>query len=831
MSACRKQDISLKTKHMNTALLKKSLPYAGAIVLFIVLTMTYLNPLLEGKRLRQSDIMQFKGMSKEILDYREQTGEEALWTNSMFGGMPAYQISVLYTKNLSYYLHKIFTLNLPHPADIVFLYFVGFFVLLLVLGLSPWAAAAGAIAFAFSSYHFIIIDAGHNTKAIAIAYMAPVLAGIIVTLRGRLLWGGIFTAIALGLQLQANHLQITYYLAIFVVIYGIFELYYTLIEKRTTLFLKAMATLVVAALLAVGMNFTNFITTLEYTPYTMRGPSELKTDEANHTGGLDKDYITAWSYGKAETLSLLIPNVKGGATGALGNNEAAMEKVSQFKNEVAQQNHYWGDQPFTSGPVYVGAIVMLLFFTGLFLIQHRYKWVILTAVLLSIFLAWGRNMMWFTDIFLTILPGYNKFRAVSMTLVIAEFAIPLLAMLAFKEILDKPDALRQKRLPLLIGLGVTAGITLILALIPTAFFNFLSQMEAEGLNAQKISNPEFASQIDIFISNLETARVAIFRADAWRSLLFVLAAGLAGWLFVTKKINKTVFISIFIVLLLLDLWPINKRYLNNENFVAKRQIERPFNPTQADQQILADTDPYFRVYNRTVNTFNDATTSYFHKSIGGYHGAKLQRYQDIIDNHLSKNNMAVINMLNTKYVIVPDENRQPQARLNPDALGNAWFVQEIKWVDSPRAEIDALGQFDPSATAVVDKKFKDVKEIENFAFDSLASITLVSYKPNELVFKSQSQQAGLAVFSDIYYDKGWNAYINGEKMPHFRANYILRAMRIPQGNNEIVFRFDPRSYRIGESISLISSLLVLLAIAAGAFLLFSAKTKKETGQA
>lgn len=816
---------------MNTSTLKKALPYLGIIALFLVLTLSYLNPLLEGKRLFQSDIMQFKGMSEEINNYREETGEEALWTNSMFGGMPAYQISVVHKHNLNYYLHKALTLGLPHPADKVFLYFLGFFVLMLVLGASPWVAAAGSIAFAFSSYHFIILEAGHNTKALAIAYMAPVLAGIILTIKGRYLWGGILATIALGLELQANHLQITYYLALFVLIYGLFELYYAFAEKRTTSFFKSVGVLMIAAILAIGMNFTNFYTTLEYTPYTMRGPSELKTGDADQTKGLEKEYITQWSYGKSETLSLLIPNVKGGATGALGNNETAMKAVDQFKNEVAQQNHYWGDQPFTSGPVYAGAIVMLFFITGLFVIKHRYKWIILTAVILSFFLAWGKNMMWLTDFFLKVMPAYDKFRAVSMTLVIAELAIPILAMITFKEIFEKPDIFKEKRKPLLIGFGITAGITLLLALIPDVFFNFMSQAETDGLTSQKQSNPEYASQINAFMASIESARKAIFKADAWRSLLYILSAGLITWLFAIKKINKPIFIGLFIALLLLDMWPVNKRYLNGENFVSKRQIERPFAPSQADQQIMADPDPYYRVYNLSVNTFNDATTSYFHKSIGGYHGAKFQRYQDLINEHLTKNNMAVVNMLNTKYIIEPDENRQPQALRNPGALGNAWFVQEIKWVDSPRQEIDALNGFNPATTAVIDKRFKNINGIESFSFDSLATIKLNTYKPNELVYSSSSKQEGLVVFSDIYYDKGWNAYIDGVKTPHFRVNYILRGLRVPQGSHEIAFRFEPRSYHIGETISLICSILVLATIGAGLFISFKEKRKIKAAKA
>ncbi|MHC1774812.1 MAG: YfhO family protein [Lentimicrobium sp.] len=791
---------------------RQFIPHITAIAVFLIITMGYFSPLLEGKKLKQSDITQWKGMSKEITDYRAETGKEALWTNSMFGGMPAYQISVEYKANLMRYFDKLLMLGLPHPAGLVFLYFIGFFILLLVMKVDPWLAIAGSIAFAFSSYFLIILEAGHNSKAHAIGYMAPVIAGIILTYRGKLLAGSLLTALFLSLELRANHLQITYYLMLLVIMFGVVQLVEAIKNKTYPLFFKATGILIIAALFSVATNITNIWSTWEYGKETIRGKTELTSDKENRTTGLDKDYATQWSYGTGESFSLLVPDIKGGASGYLGNNEKAMEKADPATSQtVAGQNSYWGDQPFTSGPVYAGAIVVFLFILGLFFFQSNLRWWLLAATVLSIMLAWGKNFMPLTDFFMHYIPGYNKFRAVSMTLVIAELAIPLLGILTLNELLKKPEIIREKIKFFYISLGLTAGLSMLFYLLPQTFFSFLSSAETQAI-AQQRGSLEAAqlTQFDSIVFNIEKVRVAIFKADVIRSLLFILAGAALIWLFSIKKVNRTILIAGFALLISIDLIPVAKRYLNNDSFSSKSLVSNPFKATDADQLIMKDTDPNFRVFNMTVSAFQDASTSYFHKSLGGYHGAKLRRYQELIDHHIVKNNEAVLNMLNTKYIIFPDENRQPSLQINMEALGNAWFVKDIKLVDNADQEIDALTAFDPSKTAVVDKRFAD--ELKNFTpvSDSMAKITPTGYQPNKLKYQSESNAPQVAVFSEIYYDKGWKAFIDGKPVTHFRANYVLRAMKVPAGKHEIEFRFEPRSYFTGEKISFASSLILIL---------------------
>jgi hypothetical protein len=793
---------------------KQFVPHLAVVLIFLVVIITYFSPLLEGKRLRQSDITHWKGMSKEITDFRAKTGEEALWTNSMFGGMPAYQISVEYKGNLIRYIDDIFKFGLPHPANLVFIYFIGFFILLMVMKVDPWLALAGALAFTFSSYLFIILEAGHNSKAHAIGYMAPVLAGILLTYRGKYLAGALLTALFLALELQANHLQITYYLALMVVLLGIFELITAIRTKQIPAFAKSTGLLFVAALLALSVNITNIWATWEYGKETIRGKSELTSNAEIRTSGLDKDYATQWSYGVGETFSLLIPNAKGGATGSLGNNEKAMEKVDNiYAQSVAGQNQYWGDQPFTSGPVYIGAIMMFLFLLGMFILKGNLKWWVLSVTILSILLSWGKNFMPLTDFFLHYVPGYNKFRAVSMILVIAELAIPLLGILTLKEIVEKPEILRSKQKYFFTAFGLTGGLALILYLMPQVFFNFMSTMEVRAIAEQRQSlEAAQLNQFDALIYNMELARVAIFKADAIRSFLFIAIAAALLWLYSRSKLNKWMIVAGMVVLVSADMIPVAHRYLNNDNFVKKSIVNNPYQPTNADLIIMKDVDPNFRVFNMTVSTFQDASTSYFHKSIGGYHGAKLRRYQELIDHHISKRNPQVLNMLNTKYIIGMGENRAPEVQINMDALGNAWFVNEAKMVSNADEEIDALTAFFPENTAVVDKRFASDLEGITFKPDSTASIELTEYQPNKLTYAFESQVDQLTVFSEIYYDKGWNAYLDGKKVPHFRADYVLRAMVVPAGKHEIEFRFEPKVFAVGEKVSFASSLLLILMI-------------------
>jgi hypothetical protein len=831
---------------------KSLLPYITAIFVFIVVTFAYFNPLLEGKRLNMHDITMHKGMSKEIMDFREETGEEALWTNSMFGGMPAWQISVVYTGNLIRHVKKLLTLWMPFPANAVFMYFLGFFILLLALGVNPWLSMTGALAFGFSSYFFIILGAGHTSKAYAIGYMAPVLAGIVLAYKGKVFKGGILAAIALALQLEAGHLQITYYLLLIIVILGLFQLVDALRFKQLSLFARASGFLIVAATLATLTHGTNLYATYDYGKESMRGSPVLERNIEDQTRGLDRSYITHWSYGIGETWSLLIPNAKGGASGMLGSRHPAVEKVSQGRDEyrqpLAQSSSYWGDQPGTSGPVYSGAIVVFLFVLGLFLVKGKYKWILLGATVLSILLSWGKNFMPFTDFFLDYVPGYNKFRAVSMTLVIADLTIPLLGFMGLYQLYKNPDLFNKSRKYFYIAFGLTGGLSLLFYLFPTLFFNFLSSFEEEQFAQLIASNPATRTQYEEFMYLLELARAHIFRADAVRSFIYILLAAAAIYAFGMGKLKQNYLTAILTLLILTDMVSIANRYVNDENFVSKRRMETPFQATAANREILKDNDLGYRVLDISTSTFNDATASYFHHSIGGYHGAKLKRYQDIIDYHLQReigslsnlmqNNPTmtafnrqfaqtqVLNMLNTRYVIYGGDARPIP---NYNSFGNAWFVSDILRVDHPNDEIDALAEVDLRNTAVIHTEFDPLLTGFKPEVDTNSLIELNSYTPNHLVYSAKLAKPGLAVFSQIWYTKGWNAYLNGEKVPLIRANYILRALKMPAGEHTVEMKFEPRVWHIGQTISLISSLLlILLGIGAMGYWLFNKmKTEQE----
>lgn len=803
---------------MKKNLFQSLMPYIAAIIIFLLATFLLFTPLFQGERLVQGDITNFKGMSKEIQDYRAKTGEEPLWTNSMFGGMPAYQISVKYKNNLFSYVDKIFRLGLPRPADYVFLYFIGFFFLLVVMGVNPWLAIIGALAYGFSSYFIIILEAGHNSKAHAIAYMAPLLGSILLTLKGKWLKGGILTAIFACLELYANHLQITYYFLILVLIVWIAFLVDSIQKKQIVSMAKATGVLIIAAFLAILPNFTQLWTTWEYSKETTRGKTELSHQKEIQTRGLDKEYVTQWSYGVSETWSLMIPNVKGGATDQLGKSEFALEKLEpSMRRAIAQQNHYWGDQPFTSGPVYVGAIIVFLFILGIFIVDGALKWGLVAATALSIMLAWGKNFMPLTDFFLDYVPLYDKFRAVSMILVIAEVCMPLLGILALEKIYQHPSLTKNEassfRKKFFIAYGLTGGISLIFYMFPNLFFNFISSAERSQLNElrSQVADP---SQIALFIQSLETSRIAIFRHDAIRSFLFITIAAGVIYAYASKlRFPRPLFLISMGLLIFIDLYVINKRYVTEDKFESSRMVDSPFTPTPADQLILKDTDIHYRVLNLSTNTFNDAITSYFHKSIGGYHGAKLKRYQELIDHQISKNNMEVLNMLNTKYFIVPDENRKPSVRINMSALGNAWFPKEYQLVKNADEEMEALNHFKAAETAIIDQRFAKYLEGYQSLPDSMATIELKEYAPNRLVYHSKTTTDRLAVFSEIYYPYGWQAYVDGKPQAHFRANYVLRAMIVPSGEHEIIFKFEPQSYYMGEKISLAGSILLLLMLA------------------
>ena len=781
-------------------------PHVIIVLLFVLVSFAYFTPLLEGKRIDGHDVKTWIGMSKEISDYRESTGEEALWTNSLFSGMPAYQISVKYSSNLVRYIDKIISLGFPRPANLLFLYLLGFYLLLISLNIDYRIAAIGAFAYAFSSYFFIIIQAGHMTKAHAIAYLPMVVAAVLYTYRGKMLLGGVLTALAVALQIFSNHYQITYYLLLVLIIIGFSQLYKDFKSDNLASFFKRSGILILAAILAAGTSFTRLKTTLDYGKETTRGKSELTNNLDNKTQGLDKDYATQWSYGVAESMTLLIPNFYGGSSAnsvlSIEDSET-LDFLRKFKNKklansLAQfkSSSYWGEQPIVSGPTYLGAIVIFLFVLGILLVNNRLRTWILLATIMSLMLAWGKNFMPLTEFFLDYFPAYNKFRAVSMILIITEFTVPLLAFVALNKFLTTDSNKREAILKN--AFYITGGVALLFALAPSIFLDFLSEKDISPL-AAGVNTPNG------FLDSLALDRSSLLVADAWRSFAFILIAFLTLLMFVKQKLKKQYVIILLGVFIVSDMWNVNKRYLNDESFVRKNKMKVPYKPTQADNFILQDKDPNFRVFNQSVSTFNDASTSYFHKSIGGYHGAKLKRYQELIEFHISKGNMNVLNMLNTKYFISQDGRVQQ----NPSALGNAWFIANPIIVKNADEEIAALSDFTPNEMVIIDQRFASFVEDSNYNIDG-SSIDLDIYKPNYLKYTAQTQFPALAVFSEIYYKDGWNVYVDGEKSDYFRANYVLRAMQVPAGNHTIEFKFEPKVYKIGEGISLASSVILIL---------------------
>ena len=793
---------------------KKTIGIFLCIVAFALITLVYFSPILQGKRLKQHDIEMHKGMAQEIVDFKAKTGEQSLWTNSMFGGMPAWNISVPMTGNLMNSVNKMLTAGFPHPIGAVFVSMVGFFILLLVLDCKIWISFIGALAYGFTSYLFIIIGAGHNSKAYAMAYMAPVIAGILLTYKGKYLWGAVLTAMALALEIRAGHLQITYYLLLIVLCIVIAELIDTIKEKQLPHFVKASVILVGVAIIAILTSTTTLYANYEFGKETMRGKPVLTKNVENQTKGLDRDYVTQWSYGIGETWSLMIPNAKGGASAMIGNKNPHLKNCDQrFRSTIAQQNAYWGDQPFTSGPVYVGAIVCFLFVLGLFIVKGKYKWMLVAATVLSILLSWGKNFMPFTDFFLDYIPGYNKFRAVSMTLVMAEVCMPLLGFLALAELFKHPENLKENMRYFWISLGLTGGLCLLFALAPQTFFSFLSSDEA--LQFKQLQTGQDGAIYVTFANELEKVRAEIFRADAIRSFLLILVAAVLIFLTLKRNIEsgwKLGLVMIFLALLVvIDMYAVDKRYLNDGNFISKSKADKPFVMSDIDKQILQDQSLDYRVVNLTTSTFNDASTSYFHKSVGGYHGAKLRRYQDVIDHYLSKQNpnyWKVLNMLNTKYIIYQDDSGK-KVSANPEAFGNAWIASQIKWVATPNEEIDAIATTDVGGVAIVNNEFKNL--VGDFkATLSEGTIQLVDYKPNQLKYHFDSSKDELVVFSEIWTKKGWKMWIDGVESPLFRADYILRSAIIPAGQHEIVMRYEPSIWRIGNTIQFITSLLILM---------------------
>ncbi|HYV91981.1 MAG TPA: YfhO family protein [Chitinophagales bacterium] len=821
-----------KISSPNNSLLQKLLPHIIAVVVFAVITIAYFSPMiLDNKVIEQGDILQGKGMSKELVDYREKThGHEALWTNSMFGGMPAFQISVFYHGNLLLYIDKILSLGFPHPSQLPFQAMICFYILLIVMGVSPWLAIAGGIAYSLGTYNLFSLVAGHNSKEHAIALIPLFVAGIIL-LRSKNYWRGIIlTAIGLSLQVAANHLQITFYLMLLMVVYGIVEAVYAFREKNLKNLFIIGGVGVAAAIFSVLTNLSLLWSTYSYVPSTIRGPSEL-TSNKQSSGGLDHDYAFQWSYGKMETFTLLIPNFYGGASDAkLSENSNLGKLLDQYQASPAQKKQYlsrapmyFGDQPFTGGPVYAGAIVCFLFVFGLMMVKDRTRWWLLSISVLAIFLAWGRNFQWFSDIFFYHFPGYNKFRTVYMILVLVQFAFPLLGILLLNKILNHEYDKKELITKLKYSLFITGGVCLLFALFGSLFVSFKGASDAQLASQQPV--------LDAIIAD----RKSLLRMDSFRSLAFILVAAGLIWMYVTDRVKQNIFLGGIIVLMFADLFFVGERYLNSDAFVNKSDYDQYYLPSQVDDLISKDQSKDYRVLNLAANTFNDAKTSYFHKSVGGYHAAKLRRYQEIIEHQLSNDstrhspypfNKSVVDMLNTKYIIVSNKQQGEQVAPNPQAMSNAWFVESIRMVNSADEEMAALNTFNPSTSVIIDKRFSAQINGLTASRDSTASITLESYEPNDLVYKSKSSKENVVVFSEIYYQPGWDVLIDGKKADHFRCNYILRGMRVPAGDHTIEFKFEPQSYFMGEKVAYASSgILVLLLLGVVGLEIFNRRKK------
>jgi hypothetical protein len=812
--------------------IKPILPHLIAILLFTVVSFAYFYPVLEGKVLKANDSTVSKINSKEIQDFRDKYGREPLWTNSIFSGMPAYLISTRYPGNLIKYADA-FLRIFKMPVSVLFISMLGFYILLLIFEVDPWLAMAGAIAYGLSSFFFQILVAGHNTQSIALAYMAPMIGGIYYTYRHDSLKGALFTALVLALEIQANHPQITYYALICLVIFGIVEFVYSVKNKSVIKFLRTSALLLIPFIIAIGINFGSLYTTYEYGKYSIRGKSDLAGENINSTSGLNKDYITTWSYGVDESFNLLIPNYKGGSSRPFDRNSETFKVLSQNNNQDAanQLQKYWGTQPGTDGPHYVGAIVLFLFVLGLILIKGPEKWWLLAATILSIMLAWGKNFMPFSNLFINYFPGYNKFRAVTMILVIAELCIPLLGFLALRDIFKGSISKKEIIRGLKIATGITGGFILLVIIIPGIAGSFLGQNEGELPGWLKTA--------------LITDRKELLRNDAFRSLIFILLSSGVILGFIYDKIRKEYAILIIALLVVLDLWTVDKRYLDADRFERPSTIQKSFMPNAADLFILRDPSQQ-RVLNLS-NPFNDnSPTSYFHHSVGGYHGAKMERYQELIDSCIypelsvflasagkaktvgelqaiyDSTPIPSLNMLNTKYIIY---NAGSPPLINPNALGNAWFAEKPLLAENANKEISLINSFNPSKEAIISISFKDQLKKLSFPVQENEKINLVSYQPDELLYKYSAREDKLAVFSEIYYPAGWKCYIDGKESQYFRADWVLRAMVVPAGDHEIKFTFKPVSYYLGNKISLASS-IVLILLFAGYFLMKN-KIKSE----
>ncbi|MDB5283664.1 MAG: putative rane protein [Bacteroidota bacterium] len=792
-------------------MIKKLLPHIAAVLTFAALTIIYFLPYYQDMTLSQGDVTQWEGMSKEIVDWNQKHPDDpALWTDGMFGGMPAVQISLSFTGNLVSKLYHVVEAIFPVAAGFMFMMFLGFYILLLCLDVSPWLSMGGALAYGLSSFIFISIDAGHNTKVQAMSLMAPALGGVILAYRKHILLGGAITALFLAMTIDSNHMQVAYYLLLMMGMTGVYYLVISVLEKRLAHFAKATGILIIAGVLALLPSIGNLWSTQEYAKQTIRGgASELTQKKQASDGGLDIDYATKWSYGltDGEILTIMIPDMKGGGGSNDISTENGLVKELTSKGYQAEQvKHYlasvlyWGNQPFTSGPVYFGAAIVFLFIFSMFVVRSNIKWLFLAITIFSILLACGHNTPFFKWMF-NLLPFFNKFRTPAMALVIAQLTMPLMAILGLSEIFKGEISTDELMKKLKISAGIAVGIVLVFGAIGSFMYSFSGPGDIELGK----SNPEMVSMV-------RPERASMLRADAFRSLFFIIAAAALVWAFAQKKVSQMIFTGGIVAVFLLDGWMVAKRYLNSDNFVETSKYQANHVPSQADVDILKDTDPDFRVFNVTRDPFNDAMTSYYHKSVGGYHAAKLIIYQDLIENQIAKNNIHVLNMLNTKYVIAPGQRKEPEAQRNPGAAGNAWFIKDIKWAKNADEEMADLTDFNEKSTLIVDQRYKAMIPDNALGGDSAGSIRLLSYSPNKLVYASNSASSQVAVFSEIYYDnkKGWNAYVDGKPADHFRADYVLRAMVLPAGAHQIEFKFEPKSIVEGNKIAYAGSFLLFL---------------------
>jgi hypothetical protein len=793
---------------------KKFLPHIIIIIGFVVVALAYFNPVLQGKQIFQSDIMQYIGMAKQQNDFREATGEETYWTNSAFGGMPTYQLGAHYPNN---YIKKLdHTLRfLPRPADYLFLYLAGFYILLLVLKVDYKLAALGALAFGFSTYLIIILGVGHNAKAHAIAYMPLVLSGILLTFQKRYIYGFLLTTIALGLELSANHYQMTYYLMLLVLVLGIVYLIDAYKKQMLPHFFKAVGILVVAVIFSIGLNATNIMATQEYVKESTRGKSELTINPDGSpkelSSGLDREYITAYSYGIPETFNLFIPRFMGGGSYEdVGKDSETYEYFRnlgatpvQALNEAKQTPTYWGKQPIVEAPAYVGAVIIFLFVLALFLVKGRLKWWLVAGTVLSLLLSYGKNLGFVTDLFIDYFPLYNKFRAVSSIQVILELCIPVLAVFGLVRLFNDYEKQEEKLKALKYTTIITGGIALVFFLFKGTLFDFVGGNDGRYIQAYGQG----------FIDAVKTDRMSLFVNDTLRTLVLVLLSAGVIWFFLNKKLSEKLVVVVFAVLILFDLVLVDRRYVNNDDFVSAIQVQKPYQASPVDIEIQKDKSHY-RVFDLTTSS---TKPSYFHNSLNGYNAAEMRRYKSVFNFYIAQNHLGVLNMLNTKYIIAQDEEGETVPYTNTDANGNAWFISELEELPNANEEIMALDSLNTNLKAVY-AGFEGLSK--SFNIDSLASIKLVDYKPNYLKYESSNSNDGFAVFSENYYAHGWNAYIDGTIVPHVRVNYILRGLQIPAENHTIEFKFEPQVIKTGSSIAMASSIVLVLLLIGGLFFEF-----------